>query len=195
MTRSYSPSRATSRRASSAWCWPSPSMIRMYSPVARRMPLFTAAPLPLLYGWRTTVAPAAAARARWSRRCDPSSTTMISCHGPAAPQRGDDLGDGVRFVVGGNDDGDRRTARPLSAPTRSRVRLARRRSAARRLRRALAPARQLERADAVEEILEQLAVRRDHVGEQADQQHLEADDHQHRRQDQRLRCDRAAVAV
>ncbi len=49
-TRSYSPSRAARRTASSGWCWPSPSMIRMYSPVAARMPVLTAAPLPLLYG-------------------------------------------------------------------------------------------------------------------------------------------------
>ena len=32
-TRSYSPSRATRRSASAGWCWPSPSMMRMYSPV------------------------------------------------------------------------------------------------------------------------------------------------------------------
>ena len=54
ITRSYSPSRDTRRAASAGRCWPSPSMIRTYSPVACRMPVFTAAPLPLLYGWRTT---------------------------------------------------------------------------------------------------------------------------------------------
>ena len=43
-------------------CWPSASTIRMNLPVAWRMPVLTAAPLPLLYGWRITRAPAAAAR-------------------------------------------------------------------------------------------------------------------------------------
>ena len=42
------------------------------------------------------------------------------------------------------------------------------------------------RAHAVEQIFEQLAVGGDDVGEQADEQHLEADDHQHRGGDQRL---------
>jgi hypothetical protein len=46
------------------------------------MPLFTAAPFPLLYGWRTTTAPAVSASPD-VRSLDPSSTTMISCHGPA----------------------------------------------------------------------------------------------------------------
>jgi hypothetical protein len=58
-------------------------MIMTNSPVARRMPLFTAAPFPLLYGCRTTMAPAAAAHADVSS-LDPSSTTMISCQGPPA---------------------------------------------------------------------------------------------------------------
>jgi hypothetical protein len=46
------------------------------------MPDFTAAPFPLVYGWRTTRAPA-----RWAitavSSLDPSSTTMISRHGAA----------------------------------------------------------------------------------------------------------------
>src|SRR4051812_15685824 len=62
-------------------------MISTNSPCARRMPVFTAAPLPLLYGWRTTDAPAALARAAVSS-LDPSSTTMISRH-PAASRRRD----------------------------------------------------------------------------------------------------------
>ena len=45
---------------------------------------------------------------------------------------------------------------------------------------------EFDRADAVEQVLDQLAVAGDHIGHQADEQHLEADDHQHRRQDQRL---------
>ena len=48
------------------------------------MPVFTAAPLPLLYGWRTTVAPAPRARSAVASD-DPSSTTMISCHAAPAP--------------------------------------------------------------------------------------------------------------
>src|SRR5207244_9454916 len=52
-------------------------------PVAARMPVFTAAPLPLLYGCRMTRAPAAGARVAVSS-ADPSSTTRISCHGAAA---------------------------------------------------------------------------------------------------------------
>src|SRR5262249_2952943 len=51
--------------------------------VAWRIPVFTAAPLPMLYGWRTTCAPAAAASAPVSS-LDPSSTTRISCHGATA---------------------------------------------------------------------------------------------------------------
>src|SRR5262245_61006483 len=57
----------------------------MHSPVAWRMPVFTAAPLPLLYGWRITVAPTAEAFALVAS-VDPSSTTRISCHA-AAPRR------------------------------------------------------------------------------------------------------------
>src|SRR5579872_6670564 len=52
-------------------------------PVASRMPVLTAAPLPLLYGWRTTRAPASAARDAVSSP-DPSSTTRISCQRSAA---------------------------------------------------------------------------------------------------------------
>ena len=74
----------TIRSASSGRCWPSPSRIRTYSPVAARIPLFTAAPLPLLYGMpddRARRRPRAAPR---SCRVEPSSTTMISCHDAAA---------------------------------------------------------------------------------------------------------------
>ena len=56
-------------------------MMRTYSPLAARMPLFTAAPLPWLYGWRITRAPASVARVDVSS-VEPSSTTTISCHGP-----------------------------------------------------------------------------------------------------------------
>src|SRR5258705_1330646 len=48
------------------------------------MPVFTAAPFPLLYGCLMTHAPAARARVAVSS-ADPSSTTMISRHG-AAPR-------------------------------------------------------------------------------------------------------------
>src|SRR5205814_9001979 len=54
-------------------------MIRMYSPLALRIPLLTAAPFPLLYGCRMTQAPASRALAAVSS-AEPSSTTMISCH-------------------------------------------------------------------------------------------------------------------
>src|SRR5947199_1421686 len=50
------------------------------------MPVFTAAPLPLLYGWRITFAPAASARVPVSS-LDPSSITRTSC------QRADDCSD------------------------------------------------------------------------------------------------------
>src|SRR5262245_9401638 len=56
--------------------------MRMNVPAASRMPVFTAAPLPLLYGWRSTRAPAAAASAPVAS-IDPSSTTRISRHGAA----------------------------------------------------------------------------------------------------------------
>src|SRR5436190_6964721 len=55
----------------------------MNSPLARRIPVFTAAPLPLLYGCRTTHAPAVRARAAVSS-VEPSSTTRISCHEAAS---------------------------------------------------------------------------------------------------------------
>src|SRR4051812_19635552 len=47
------------------------------------MPVFTAAPFPLLYGWRITRAPAAAA-SRAVSSVEPSSTTTISRHAAAA---------------------------------------------------------------------------------------------------------------
>src|SRR5262249_48118867 len=55
----------------------------MQEPVAARMPDFTAAPLPLLYGCRTTRAPAHDASVAVASP-DPSSTTRISRHGAAA---------------------------------------------------------------------------------------------------------------
>src|SRR3954468_17411550 len=58
-------------------------MIRTNSPVARRIPVLTAAPFPLLYGCVATIAPAAVAVAAVASR-DPSSTTMISCQRAAA---------------------------------------------------------------------------------------------------------------
>src|SRR4051812_13611395 len=47
------------------------------------MPDFTDAPLPLLYGWVTTCAPARRARSPVPS-VEPSSTTMICCHAAAA---------------------------------------------------------------------------------------------------------------
>src|SRR5215472_13127083 len=58
-------------------------MIRTNSPVAVRIPLLTAAPLPLLYGWRMTRAPALSARVAVSS-LDPSSTTTSSFQAAAA---------------------------------------------------------------------------------------------------------------
>src|SRR5262247_2700374 len=58
-------------------------MIRTKSPFARRIPVFTAAPFPLLYGCRTTHAPAARAFAEVSS-VEPSSTTRTSRQGAAA---------------------------------------------------------------------------------------------------------------
>src|SRR6185369_4281449 len=80
ITRSNSPSLAAIRRASSGGCWPSASMMSTKSPFARRIPVFTAAPFPLLYGCRTTHAPAARAFADVSS-VEPSSTTRTSRHG------------------------------------------------------------------------------------------------------------------
>src|SRR6185503_7666984 len=54
-------------------------MIRTKSPFACRIPVFTAAPFPLLYGCRTTQAPAARALADVSS-LEPSSTTRLSRH-------------------------------------------------------------------------------------------------------------------
>src|SRR5262245_22571890 len=71
------------RRASAVRCWPSASTIAIQSLVAARMPVFTAAPLPLLYGCRTTRAPASAA-ALPVPSVEPSSMTSTSCHGAAA---------------------------------------------------------------------------------------------------------------
>jgi hypothetical protein len=48
------------------------------------------------------------------------------------------------------------------------------------------------RGDApVQQVLEQLAVAGDEIGDQADEHDLEADDHQHRREDQRLQVPEA----
>src|SRR5262245_46542870 len=58
-------------------------MISTKRPDAWRIPVLTAAPLPLLYGWRITCAPAAAARSPVPS-LDPSSITTISCHDEAA---------------------------------------------------------------------------------------------------------------
>src|SRR5262245_10359781 len=55
-------------------------MMRTKSPFAWRIPVFTAAPFPLLYGCRTTHAPAARALADVSS-VEPSSTTRTSRHG------------------------------------------------------------------------------------------------------------------
>src|SRR5262245_23871332 len=55
----------------------------MNCPSARRMPVLTAAPLPLVYGCRTTSAPASAARSPVAS-CEPSSTTRISFHAASA---------------------------------------------------------------------------------------------------------------
>ena len=162
-----------SRTASAGWCWPSPSMIRMYSPVAARMPVFTAAPLPLLYGCRTTRAPAPLAWAAVSS-VDPSSMTRISCQ-----RRGGERARGR----------PRRSRRPRcsagmtteTVPGRPSAVVCRR--ASRRSRRR--PSSSMP-PHPIEHILEQLARAGDRVGQQTDQDDLEADDHQHRRQNQRL---------
>src|SRR5687767_5295847 len=62
---------------SSGLCCPSPSIKTSSRPRAARMPLFTAAPLPILYGWRTTLAPPLRAISALLSN-EPSSTTMIS---------------------------------------------------------------------------------------------------------------------
>ena len=149
-------------------------MIRMYSPVAPRMPLFTAAPLPLLYGCRITRAPAAAARALVSS-VEPSSTTSTSRQRAAERRALDDLANRASLVVRGNDDGDgagighlaRRPPPSLARPDRARR-------------------TELHPAHAVQEVFEQLARARDRVGDEPDQHDLEADDHQHRGQNQGL---------
>ena len=97
-TRSYSASRASRRAASSGRCWPSPSMISRCVPVAARMPLLTAAPLPLLSGWRMTRAPASRAAVEVSS-VEPSSTTRISRQGPTCQQIAHHGGDAVSLVV------------------------------------------------------------------------------------------------
>src|SRR6185369_13445826 len=74
------------RGASSGGCCPSASRISTYSPVALRMPVFTAAPLPLLYGCRMTLAPAAPARSPVPS-LEPSSITMTSRHRAADSSR------------------------------------------------------------------------------------------------------------
>src|ERR1700687_5860814 len=82
-TRSCASRCETSRTASAERRCPSPSTISTKVPVAWRMPVLTAAPLPLLYGCRMTRAPASAARCAVSS-VDPSSTTSISRQPAAA---------------------------------------------------------------------------------------------------------------
>src|SRR5690554_5044038 len=60
------------------------------SPPAARAPLLMAAPLPMLYGWRTTRAPACSAIAAVPS-AEPSSTTMISASGQAARTPGNTM--------------------------------------------------------------------------------------------------------
>ena len=69
---------------------------------------------------------------------------------------------------------------PTAAP------LAGARELARRIVGLVSRCRQLERADAVEQIFEQLAVGGDDVSEQPDQQDLDADDHDDAGEEQRL---------
>src|SRR5688572_23281287 len=186
-TRSYSPRLSTRRQASSGLCCPSPSRIRTNSPVARRMPDFTDAPLPLLYGCRTTVAPASAACAAVSS-VDPSSTTRISCQAAtwrsarttsatAAPS----LNAGMTTDVAAG------SAMPRRRPDQGPIGVGRL-GIDRRVRTV-----ELQLADAVLHVLEDLAAAGNQVREQADQQHLEADDEQHRGQDQRLQLPVAAA--
>ena len=87
-TRSYSPSRATSRARVGR-----PMLavgVDDQDEVARspaRMPVFTAAPLPLLYGCRTTRAPRPP-RARPCRRSSRRRRRGSSCHAAAARSAG-----------------------------------------------------------------------------------------------------------
>ena len=82
-TRSYSPSAATRRQASSGLCCPSPSRISTNSPVARRMPDLHRCAVALVVGMSDDGGAGARRRARPSSSVDPSSTTRISCHGAA----------------------------------------------------------------------------------------------------------------
>ena len=67
------------------------------------MPARSAAPLPVLPGWRSTSAPAAAARSAVAS-AEPSSTTSDAFD--VAPRAGNDVGYRRRAVVGGDEDGD-----------------------------------------------------------------------------------------
>src|SRR5262245_7676962 len=137
----------------------------MNSPVARRMPLLTAAPFPLLYGCVTTVAPDADATVDVAS-FDPSSTTMISCHGAAAFSAPTTLlMASASLYAGMTMDTADGSATRLALPARF----------ARQHWRWLVDllVRQLEHADAIQQVLEQLSVAGDHVRDQADNENLE----------------------
>ena len=117
---------------------------------------------------------------------------MISRHGPAARQSRHDLGDDWSLVVSRDDDGDfRRIGHGLAARPRSIL-------AGRCQRREFVPRFvviygiasgpwQFERAHSIQEILEQFAIGRYHVCQQADEEHLKSDNHEDCAQDQGLK--------
>src|SRR5829696_339923 len=121
------------------------------------------------------MAPASAACAAVSS-VEPSSTTRISCQGPAwrsarttAPTAAPSLNAGMTIDVAAGSAMPRRRPdqRPLCVRCRGGV--------ARR-----AGPVQLQLADPILYVLEDLAAAGDQVGDEADENHLEADDQQHR---------------
>src|SRR5689334_20121297 len=125
------------------------------------------------------VAPAASAW-RDVSSVDPSSTTRISSQGAAwrsavttSPTAAPSLYAGMTTDVAAG------SAMPRRAPDERALRCGRRG-------RAGVVIAQFELPDAVLHVLEDLAAARDEVGDEADQHHLDADDEEHRGEDQRL---------
>ena len=117
-TRSYSPSRATMRRASSGGCWPSASMISTNSPLRvadaglhrRAVALVVRMADDARAGLRARASPVA------SRRAVVDDEDLAP--GGRGAQLRDDVADGVRFVHRRDDDRDRRGVSQAAAPRR-----------------------------------------------------------------------------
>src|SRR3954468_22307988 len=139
------------------------------------------------------MAPASAACAAVSS-VDPSSTTRISCQAPAwRSARTTSATAAPSLNAGMTTDVEAGSAMPRRRPDQRPPRLGGVGAGGRAGAGRVAEPVHLQLADAILHVLEDLAAAGDQVGDEADEQHLEADDEQHRGQDQRLQLSVAAA--